>query len=188
VAQRRLWEVSERLTGVSYRISAPSSQQVTPCLWSGPRQRSDAPSITDILNVSLDGFRAESHGRFRGNRASFQVTVETVRKLAHAGLLQGLLCTPNNFAEDAEYAELCAFAVDNGAEYVLLNPLSAMGREVKGKGPLGRPSRACSASMTSPSASTARVSTWSISASRTPPSRWRLVRPARSCTCSPLGS
>ncbi|HEV8652487.1 MAG TPA: radical SAM protein [Actinomycetes bacterium] len=89
------------------------------------------------VNVSLDGFRAESHGRFRGNRASFHTTIETVRKLARAGLLQGLLCTPNNLAEDAEYAELCAFAVDNGAEYVLMNPLSAMGRGVKGKGPLG---------------------------------------------------
>ncbi len=89
------------------------------------------------LNVSLDGFRAESHGRFRGNRASFHTTIDTVRKLAHAGLLQGLLCTPNNLAEDAEYAELCAFAVQNGADYVLLNPLSAMGRGVKGKRPLG---------------------------------------------------
>jgi radical SAM protein with 4Fe4S-binding SPASM domain len=89
------------------------------------------------VNVSLDGFRPGSHGRFRGNRASFQTTVDTVRKLAHAGLLQGLLCTPNNLAEDAEYAELCAFAADNGAEYVLLNPLSSMGRGVKGKGPLG---------------------------------------------------
>jgi hypothetical protein len=66
-----------------------------------------------------------------------RVTIATVRKLANAGLLQGLLCTPNNLAEDAEYAELCAFAADNGAEYVLLNPLSSMGRGVKGKGPLG---------------------------------------------------
>ncbi len=89
------------------------------------------------VNVSLDGFRAESHGRFRGNRASFHTTVETVRKLARARLLQGLLCTPNNLAEDAEYAELCAFAVDNGAEYVLMNPLSSMGRGVKALGGLG---------------------------------------------------
>ena len=45
------------------------------------------------MNVSLDGFRAEPHGRFRGDRDSFAVTVATVRKLAGAGLLQGLLCT-----------------------------------------------------------------------------------------------
>ena len=49
------------------------------------------------VNVSLDGFRAESHGRFRGDRDSFAVTVATVRKLAGAGLLQGLLCTPNSW-------------------------------------------------------------------------------------------
>lgn len=83
------------------------------------------------VNVSLDGFAAESHGKFRGDRASFEVTRQTVERLAGAGLLQGLLCTPNNLAEDREYAELCEFARDNGAAYVLLNPLSSMGRGVK---------------------------------------------------------
>ncbi len=84
-------------------------------------------------NVSLDGFRPESHGRFRGDRQSFHRTVATVRQLASAGLLQGLLCTPNSLAEDEEYRELCQFAAEQGAEYVLLNPLSSMGRGVKAK-------------------------------------------------------
>jgi radical SAM protein with 4Fe4S-binding SPASM domain len=88
------------------------------------------------VNVSLDGFRAGSHGRFRGDRASFDVTVATVRELAGAGLLQGLLCTPNSLAEDEEYRELCAFAAANGAAYVLMNPLSSMGRGVKSRGRL----------------------------------------------------
>jgi radical SAM protein with 4Fe4S-binding SPASM domain len=88
------------------------------------------------VNVSLDGFRAESHGRFRGDRASFAVTVATVRKLAGAGLLQGLLCTPNSLAEAEEYRELCEFAVENGAAYVLMNPLSSMGRGVRSRGRL----------------------------------------------------
>lgn len=84
-------------------------------------------------NVSLDGFRPESHGMFRGDRASFHTTVATVTKLAAAGLLQGLLCTPNALAEDDEYRELCEFAVEHGAEYVLMNPLSSMGRGVKSR-------------------------------------------------------
>ena len=88
------------------------------------------------VNVSLDGFRAESHGRFRGDRDSFGVTVATVRKLAAAGLLQGLLCTPNSLAEDEEYRELCEFAVASGAAYVLMNPLSSMGRGVRSRGKL----------------------------------------------------
>jgi radical SAM protein with 4Fe4S-binding SPASM domain len=88
------------------------------------------------VNVSLDGFRAESHGRFRGDRDSFAITVATVRKLARAGLLQGLLCTPNSLAEDEEYRELCEFATENGAAYVLMNPLSSMGRGVKSRGKL----------------------------------------------------
>jgi radical SAM protein with 4Fe4S-binding SPASM domain len=87
-------------------------------------------------NVSLDGFRAESHGRFRGDKSSFAVTVATVRKLAAARLLQGLLCTPNSLAEDLEYRELCEFAAETGARYVLMNPLSSMGRGVKARGRL----------------------------------------------------
>lgn len=91
------------------------------------------------VNVSLDGFRPESHGRFRGDRASFAVTVATVRKLAAAGLLQGLLCTPNSLAEDEEYRELCEFAAKHGAQYVLMNPLSSMGRGVKARRKLASP-------------------------------------------------
>lgn len=87
-------------------------------------------------NVSLDGFRPGSHGKFRGDQDSFHTTIATVRALAAAGLLQGLLCTPNSLAEDDEYRELCQFAVQHGAEYVLLNPLSSMGRGVKSQGRL----------------------------------------------------
>lgn len=91
------------------------------------------------VNVSLDGFRAESHGRFRGDRASFAVTVDTIRKLAVAGLLQGLLCTPNSLAKAGEYQQLCEFAAEHGARYVLMNPLSSMGRGVKARRKLADP-------------------------------------------------
>lgn len=89
-------------------------------------------------NVSLDGFAADSHGKFRGDRASFAVTVATVEKLGQAGILQGLLCTPNTLAQNEEYARLCAFARANGARYVLLNPLGSMGRGVKSKAKLAK--------------------------------------------------
>jgi radical SAM protein with 4Fe4S-binding SPASM domain len=89
-------------------------------------------------NVSLDGFAADSHGKFRGDRASFDVTVATVDKLGAAGILQGLLCTPNTLAQNEEYARLCAFAQENGARYVLLNPLGSMGRGVKSRAKLAK--------------------------------------------------
>ncbi|CAJ61353.1 MULTISPECIES: radical SAM protein [Frankia] len=82
-------------------------------------------------NVSLDGFAPESHGRFRGDRDSFHTTIATTKALAAAGLLQGLLCTPNSLADIDEYQALCAFATEHGARYVLMNPLSSMGRGVK---------------------------------------------------------
>jgi MoaA/NifB/PqqE/SkfB family radical SAM enzyme len=103
----------------------------------------DAQQISELAriggvhcNVSIDGFRPESHGKFRGDQDSFDTTVATVRALAAAGLLQGLLCTPNSLAEDGEYRELCEFAAENGAGYVLMNPLSSMGRGVKTRGRL----------------------------------------------------
>jgi radical SAM protein with 4Fe4S-binding SPASM domain len=100
----------------------------------GPPGRRPSITVGRVhVNISLDGFRAESHGRFRGDRDSFAVTVATVRKLAAAGLLQGLLCTPNSLAEDEEYRELCEFATANGAAYVLMNPLSSMGRGVRSR-------------------------------------------------------
>ncbi|GAB3232204.1 putative heme d1 biosynthesis radical SAM protein NirJ2 [Glycomyces halotolerans] len=88
------------------------------------------------INVSFDGFRRESHGRFRGNKDSFATTVATTRAFAEAGLLQGLLSTPNMFTEPGEFADLCAFAAELGAKYVLMNPLSSFGRGVKSKGKL----------------------------------------------------
>jgi radical SAM protein with 4Fe4S-binding SPASM domain len=83
-------------------------------------------------NVSLDGFSAESHGKFRGNPESFQQTVATVRRLGERGLIKGLLATPNTLAEASEFARLCEFAKECGAEYVLMNPLASMGRGVRG--------------------------------------------------------
>lgn len=91
------------------------------------------------INVSFDGFRPKSHGKFRGNRSSFDVTVATTRRLAAAGLLQGLLCTPNALADPVEFVDLCVFAIEIGAKYVLMNPLSPFGRGVKSRNRLAAP-------------------------------------------------
>lgn len=82
-------------------------------------------------NVSLDGFSSKSHGKFRGDKNSFIKTVEAIEALAQYNLLQGLLVTPNNLADISEYSKLCEFAIKNKATYVLMNPLSSMGRGVK---------------------------------------------------------
>ncbi|MEV6527568.1 radical SAM protein [Longispora sp. NPDC051575] len=91
------------------------------------------------VNISFDGFRTDTHGKFRGNRASFDRTVATARMCADAGILQGLLSTPNLLTEPGEFAELCDFALELGAKYVLMNPLSSFGRGVKSKGRLAAP-------------------------------------------------
>ena len=90
-----------------------------------------------LLNVSLDGFRPESHGKFRGNKASFFTTVQTIQALGQHKLLKGLLVTPNTLANIEEYVEICNFAVENGATYVLTNPLSRFGRGIKSRGKIG---------------------------------------------------
>ncbi|WP_329028119.1 radical SAM protein [Streptomyces sp. NBC_00690] len=91
------------------------------------------------MNVSLDGFAEESHSRFRGQPESFTETAETVRRFAKAGILQGLLCTPNNLAQDHEYEDLVRFAQEQGATYVLMNPLGPMGRGENSQRKLARP-------------------------------------------------
>lgn len=97
-------------------------------------QIAELAQMPDVhINISFDGFRKDSHGKFRGNTASFDITVATARKFAEAGLLQGLLSTPNMLTEPYEFAELCAFAAEIGAKYVLMNPLSSFGRGVKTK-------------------------------------------------------
>ncbi|MFI5619600.1 radical SAM protein [Streptomyces sp. NPDC051567] len=37
------------------------------------------------MNVSLDGFAADSHGKFRGDRQSFHTTVDTVKRFGDVG-------------------------------------------------------------------------------------------------------
>lgn len=89
------------------------------------------------LNVSLDGFSAQSHGKFRGAPESFGQTIETMRRLGERGLLKGVLVTPNRLAPLEEYERICQYARDCGADYVLMNPLSSMGRGVGGIRRLG---------------------------------------------------
>lgn len=101
-----------------------------------PQQITELARLGVHVNVSFDGFRRDSHGRFRGNTASFDTTVATTRAFAEAGLLQGLLSTPNTLTNVEEFGDLCAFAVEVGAQYVLLNPLSLFGRGVKSSGRL----------------------------------------------------
>lgn len=89
------------------------------------------------VNVSLDGFSIQSHGRFRGSRDSFHATVGNARQLADAGLLKGVLSTPNALVQPGEYRQLYAFARELGAEYLLMNPLSRFGRGVRAQSSLG---------------------------------------------------
>jgi len=97
-------------------------------------QIKDLASIGDIhVNVSLDGFSPYSYENFRGAKGIFKTTIKVIRQLGRYKLLQGLLVTPNNFAKSKEYIQLCEFAVKNGAKYVLMNPLSNLGRGVKSK-------------------------------------------------------
>jgi len=82
------------------------------------------------FNISLDGFSPSSHGRFRGNEEPevFNRIIENIKLLGRYHMLKGILVTPNVFTPLEEYVELCEFAKEAGAEYVLMNPLSEFGR------------------------------------------------------------
>jgi MoaA/NifB/PqqE/SkfB family radical SAM enzyme len=82
------------------------------------------------FNISLDGLEFKSHGRFRGNLdyATYSRIIENIKKVGNLNLLNGILTTPNKFAKINEYNELCKFAREVGAKYILMNPLSPFGR------------------------------------------------------------
>jgi radical SAM protein with 4Fe4S-binding SPASM domain len=88
------------------------------------------------FNVSLDGITTDSHGKFRGSRQSFDSTLENCRRLGRAGLLKGVLSTPNSLAVEDEYRAVYDLADELGAEYMLLNPLSSFGRGIRTRGRL----------------------------------------------------
>lgn len=123
----RAFRVADMNVGICTNATTLSDQQIR-----------ELAELGVHCNVSLDGFAADSHGKFRGDRASFDVTVSTARRLGAAGILQGLLCTPNSLAQNEEYVKLCEFARAQGALYVLLNPLGSMGRGVKSQGKLAK--------------------------------------------------
>lgn len=83
------------------------------------------------FNVSVDGITADSHGRFRGRRDSFERTLNGVGRLGDAGLLKGVLSTPHSLAEANEYEAVYELAARAGADYLLLNPLSSFGRGIR---------------------------------------------------------
>lgn len=82
------------------------------------------------FNISLDGFRKESHGKFRGNMSQIQFNdlIDNIRYIGKLELLNGILTTPNRYATIEEYVDLCKFAMTVGAKYILMNPLSPFGR------------------------------------------------------------
>lgn len=90
--------------------------------------------VTDLkkikFNVSMDAFSQASFNLFRENRMehSFETILSNIKLLGKYNILNGILVTPNIYVSIEEYYELCKFAKECGAKYVLMNPLSEFGR------------------------------------------------------------
>lgn len=128
--------VHPQLLNITRRLVA-AGMDVTICTNAVGITREDIRALSQLgrvrVNVSLDGFSAESHGRFRGDRTSFATTLRNARRLGRAGLLKGILCTPNALAGTNEYVRLQEFAANLGADYLLMNPLSSFGRGIRSR-------------------------------------------------------
>jgi MoaA/NifB/PqqE/SkfB family radical SAM enzyme len=87
------------------------------------------------FNVSLDGMSAASHGRFRGNECqkAFTNILENIKSIGKYNMLNGILTTPNALASVKDYIAICDYAIECGAEYYLMNPLSPLGRGANAK-------------------------------------------------------
>lgn len=82
------------------------------------------------FNVSLDGISPGSHGLFReiSYPSSFVELLDNIQMIGHYNMLNGILTTPNKLTRIEEYTAICDFAIQAGAKYLLLNPLSPFGR------------------------------------------------------------
>lgn len=85
------------------------------------------------FNVSIDGFSKNSIEKFRGKENIYEKLITNIKKLSFNNLLKGLITTPNIFANWQEYIDLCYFAKNIGANFVIVNPLSEFGRGVNSK-------------------------------------------------------
>ena len=85
------------------------------------------------INVSLNGFSSESHGKFCGETLSFKKILNSIRLLSKYRLLQGLIVTVNNLIKLKEYVDICKFAIQNKAVYIHFNPICEIGRAIKTK-------------------------------------------------------
>ncbi|HEV2779229.1 MAG TPA: radical SAM protein [Actinophytocola sp.] len=92
-------------------------------------------------NVSLDGFRAESHGRFRGDRASFEITVATVTRLARAGLLQGPAVHTEHLGRGRGVPRAVRVRAPAGRPVRADEPAVEHGSRGQGTSPAGQPRR-----------------------------------------------
>lgn len=90
--------------------------------------------ITDLkkikFNVSMDAFSQETFNMFRVNEMqnSFERILSNIQLVSKYNVLNGILVTPNIYVSIDEYYKLCKFAKEQGAKYVLMNPLSEFGR------------------------------------------------------------
>lgn len=87
--------------------------------------------LNDVhVNVSLDGFSSASHGNFRGNDSDiiFNRIIDNIKLLSKYNLLNGIMTSPNKYSSIQEYIDICKFAKELNANYVLFNPLSNFGR------------------------------------------------------------
>jgi radical SAM protein with 4Fe4S-binding SPASM domain len=89
------------------------------------------------MNVSIDGFNAATHDRLRGQAGAFATTMEGLARLAEFGLVKGILATPTATSTPDDFVELCRLGDRVSAEYVLMNPLSPLGRGVGSARKLG---------------------------------------------------
>ncbi len=121
--------------GILDIIAALSDANIQSCICT------NASLITDELlkqlkdlnvhfNVSLDGISAKSHGLFREipDPSSFSELLNNIQMIGHYNMLNGILTTPNRLTKAEEYTAICDFAILSGAKYLLLNPLSPLGR------------------------------------------------------------
>lgn len=85
----------------------------------------------DMINISLDGVKAATHNRIRGNLQSYERAIGAIKNISFLrrkykqNISLGVTCVISKFNLE-EIIELVSFVVDLGADYISFMPVSDM--------------------------------------------------------------
>ncbi len=83
----------------------------------------------NMIQVSLDGFKSESHNWLRNNSNAYEKTINAIKILKEAGLNVGVACAPSK-VNISEFDDLISLCFELGVSNFRTQPMMNLGRAI----------------------------------------------------------